>query len=122
MTNSTILFVVLAATFANFTTTFAFISHPRNTIGHLHASTSGLPVAASVDDAPPAAPTSSSMDSSSAFPPPLTTFEKFQRAATFWSTAIPILANYYGLIGNLKLQELLGSPLKEDDVEVSSPF
>jgi hypothetical protein len=55
---------------------------------------------------------------SAEFPPPLTPIEKFQRAATFWSVAIPIVANYYGLIGNLKLQELLGSPMREEDVEV----
>ncbi len=52
------------------------------------------------------------------FPPPLTPIEKFQRAATFWSVALPIVANYYGLIGNLRLQELLGSPMSDDDVEV----
>lgn len=54
---------------------------------------------------------------STEFPPPLTPIEKFQRAATFWSVAIPIVANYYGLIGNLKLQELLGSPMSDEDVE-----
>jgi hypothetical protein len=54
------------------------------------------------------------------FPPPLSTFDTFKRAATFWSTAIPIIANYYGLIGNVKLQELLGSTeLDEEYVEVS---
>ena len=60
----------------------------------------------------------SSLDQSAEFPPPLTSIEKVQRAATFWSVAIPIVANYYGLIGNLKLQEVLGSPLNEEDVEV----
>jgi hypothetical protein len=53
------------------------------------------------------------------FPPPLTSLEKLQRAATFWSVALPIVANYYGLIGNLKLQEILGSPMSENDIEVS---
>jgi hypothetical protein len=56
---------------------------------------------------------------SAEFPPPLTSLEKLQRAATFWSVALPIVANYYGLIGNLRLQEILGSPMSENDVEVS---
>lgn len=66
--------------------------------------------------APPPAFTSSE---TAEFPPPLTSLEKLQRAATFWSVALPIVANYYGLIGNLKLQEILGSPMSEGDVEVS---
>jgi hypothetical protein len=53
------------------------------------------------------------------FPPPLSTLDRMKRAATFWSTTIPIVANYYGLIGNIKLQELLGNKMTEDDVEVS---
>ena len=53
------------------------------------------------------------------FPPPLSTFDQFKRAASFWSTAVPIIANYYGLIGNVKLQELLGTSLDEENVEVS---
>jgi hypothetical protein len=52
------------------------------------------------------------------FPPPLSTLDRMKRAATFWSTAIPIVANYYGLIGNIKLQELLGNDFKEEDIEV----
>lgn len=60
---------------------------------------------------------SAASSSSAEFPPPLTSIEKVQRAATFWSVALPIVANYYGLIGNLKLQEVLGTPLSEEDVE-----
>ena len=52
------------------------------------------------------------------FPPPLSPFDQFKRAASFWSTAVPIIANYYGLIGNVKLQELLGTSLDEENVEV----
>jgi hypothetical protein len=52
------------------------------------------------------------------FPPPLSTLDRMKRAATFWSTAIPIVANYYGLIGNIKLQELLGSKMTEEEMEV----
>lgn len=51
------------------------------------------------------------------FPPPLTSTQLLQRAATFWSTALPIVASYYGLISKLKLQELLGDkidPEQED--------
>jgi aarF domain-containing kinase len=51
------------------------------------------------------------------FPPPLSTLGRLQRAATFWSVAIPIVAQYYGLISKIKLQEVLGSPLSSDQVE-----
>mmetsp|Transcript_28676 Transcript_28676/g.77648 ORF Transcript_28676/g.77648 Transcript_28676/m.77648 type:complete len:611 (-) Transcript_28676:3222-5054(-) len=43
------------------------------------------------------------------FPPPLSPMDRTKRAATFYSTIIPIIANYVGLIGNLKVQELLGT-------------
>lgn len=59
---------------------------------------------------------------SAVFPPPLTSFGRIQRAATFWSTAIPIVANYYGLLSNLKLQELMGSPQTDEDIEVRLTF
>ena len=53
------------------------------------------------------------------FPPPLSSWDRTKRAATFYSTAVPIIANYYGLIGNLKLQELLGTErFSEDEIEV----
>jgi aarF domain-containing kinase len=51
------------------------------------------------------------------FPPPLTNAQRLQRAATFWSTALPIVASYYGLISRLKLQELLGDNLSDAEVE-----
>jgi hypothetical protein len=53
------------------------------------------------------------------FPPPLSRVGRLTRAATFWSKAIPIVANYYGLIGNIKLQEIMGETLGNDDIEVS---
>lgn len=51
------------------------------------------------------------------FPPPLNTAQRLQRAATFWSTALPIVASYYGLISRLKLQEILGDKLSDAEVE-----
>jgi hypothetical protein len=54
------------------------------------------------------------------FPPPLSQVDRLKRAATFWSTAIPIVANYYGLIGSIKLQELLGDVQTEEEIEVSA--
>ena len=53
------------------------------------------------------------------FPPPLSAVDRLKRAATFYSTAIPIVANYYGLIGGIKLQELLGEAQTEEEIEVS---
>ena len=53
------------------------------------------------------------------FPPPLSSWDRTKRAATFYSTAVPIIANYYGLIGNLKVQELLGKEkISEEEIEV----
>jgi hypothetical protein len=52
------------------------------------------------------------------FPPPLSELGRFQRSALFWSKALPIVANYYGLIGSLKMQELLGENLAEETIEV----
>jgi len=51
------------------------------------------------------------------FPPPLSQIDRLQRSALFWSKALPIVANYYGLIGSLKLQELLGEELAEEKIE-----
>jgi len=52
------------------------------------------------------------------FPPPLSSLDRLTRAATFWSTALPIVANYYGLISRVRLQELTGQPLTDDQVTV----
>ena len=41
------------------------------------------------------------------FPPALSPVDRIKRAATFWSTALPIVADYYGLISQIKLQEIL---------------
>ena len=57
------------------------------------------------------------------FPPPLTSIDQMKRAATFYSTAVPIIANYIGLIGNIKLQEMLKSEsIDEEDIEVRAMF
>ncbi|CAJ1945277.1 unnamed protein product [Cylindrotheca closterium] len=51
------------------------------------------------------------------FPPPLSQLDRLKRAAVFWSKAVPIVANYYGLIGTLKLQEIMGETLDEETIE-----
>lgn len=53
------------------------------------------------------------------FPPPISSVDRLKRAATFWSTAVPIVANYYGIIGKSKLQELLGQKISDEEMEVS---
>lgn len=83
----------------------------------MSSSSSSFGMAAAIEES---ASTSTRSGGSAEFPPPLSSMDKLQRAATFWSVALPIVANYYGLIGNLKLQEILGSPMSENDVEVSS--
>lgn len=51
------------------------------------------------------------------FPPPLSAWDSTKRSATFYQTAVPIVADYYGLIANLKIKEILGSE-KIDEKEV----
>jgi hypothetical protein len=51
------------------------------------------------------------------FPPPLSQADRLKRAATFWSTAVPIVASYYGIIGKTKLQELLGQKMTDEEIE-----
>ena len=51
------------------------------------------------------------------FPPPLSKVERLKRATTFWSTALPIVASYYGIISRLKLQEILGGKLDQGKEE-----
>jgi hypothetical protein len=52
------------------------------------------------------------------FPPPLTPLQRLQRATTFWGTALPIVANYYGLISRIKLYEILGRNITEEQIEI----
>lgn len=61
--------------------------------------------------------TSDDDDGDFTFPPPLSGVDRFKRAATFWSTALPIVASYYGLISSLKLKEILGRAPSTDDLE-----
>ena len=51
------------------------------------------------------------------FPPPLSAVDRLKRAATFWSTALPIVASYYGLISQIKLREILGQETSAEDLE-----
>lgn len=70
------------------------------------------------NDNPKSTPSSSPQSYESIeFPPPLSSIDRLQRAATFWSTAVPIVASYYGIIGKTKLQELLGQKLSDEEIE-----
>lgn len=61
---------------------------------------------------------SSSNQENVEFPPPLSPVDRLKRGATFWSTAVPIIASYYGLISRIKLQELvLDNPMTEEEIE-----
>ena len=54
------------------------------------------------------------------FPPPLSSVDRLKRAATFWSVAVPIVANYYGKFAEMKLREgLLGETMSDEEIEVS---
>jgi aarF domain-containing kinase len=55
---------------------------------------------------------------STEFPPPLSRVDRLKRAAQFWSTAVPIIASYYGKSLDLKLREgLLGQKLTEEQIQ-----
>ena len=60
---------------------------------------------------------STSSDDQVEFPPPLSSVDRIKRSAEFWFTAVPVIANYYGLIGSIKLQEILGSTFTDAQVE-----
>lgn len=52
------------------------------------------------------------------FPPPLSKVDRLKRAAQFWSTAVPIIASYYGKMAEVKLREgLLGETMTQEDIE-----
>ena len=50
------------------------------------------------------------------FHPLLSTMDRLKRSIEFYLTAVPVIAKYYGLIGTLKLQELMGSKLTEERI------
>lgn len=103
----------------------AFTVGPEPTACRVSSSSSVLEVATTVEPV-----TTETLDSSDAvvqqqqdndikveFPPPLSTVDRIKRAATFWSTALPIVLSYYGLISKLKLQELLQTSVSEQQVQ-----
>jgi aarF domain-containing kinase len=52
------------------------------------------------------------------FPPPLSKVDRLKRAATFWSSAIPIATSYYSKTIELQFQELLtGNKLSENQMQ-----
>lgn len=112
------LMTVATAPVAAFTTSVTRTS-PSSVIGPLN-------VASAADSSPSlSAPTNKDIKNkkddnniSVEFPPPIGRADRLKRAATFWSTALPIVASYYGLISRLRLQELLGGKaLSEEQVE-----
>ncbi|KAL3801056.1 hypothetical protein HJC23_002349 [Cyclotella cryptica] len=53
------------------------------------------------------------------FPPPLTTVERLQRAAKFWSSAIPIVLSYYSKSAELRVKEAFtGVALTDEEQEL----
>ena len=90
------------------------VGHAFVPLQHHQSRRSHPPFASTVVE--PAATTKDD-DATVEFPPPLSPVDRLKRAATFWSTALPIVASYYGLISQIKLQEVLGQNLSEDEVE-----
>lgn len=55
------------------------------------------------------------------FPPPLSSIDRLKRGAQFWSTAVPIIGNYYGKFAEMKLREgFLGEEMSDEEIEVSN--
>ena len=53
------------------------------------------------------------------FPPPLTKVQRLQRAAKFWSSAIPIVLSYYSKSAELRVKEAFtGIELTEDEEQL----
>ena len=53
------------------------------------------------------------------FPPPLTKVQRLQRAAKFWSSAIPIVLSYYSKDAELRVKEsFTGIKLTEEEEEL----
>ena len=53
------------------------------------------------------------------FPAPLSKVDRLKRAATFWSTAVPIIASYYGKYAEMKIREkVTGECLDEDECQI----
>ena len=69
--------------------------------------------------APPDAPTEEDEIYTVEFPPPLTEVERLQRAAKFWSSAIPIVLSYYSKDVELRVKEkFTGVSLTEAEEEL----
>lgn len=92
---------------------------PGDPSGASGARAGSLP--ASIVASPPAIGSANNDDDEAVeFPPPLSSVDQFKRAATFWSVAVPIVANYYGKFAEMKLREgLLGETMSDEDIEVS---
>lgn len=78
-------------------------------------------LSASTVVSPPAIENTNDSDDDEAveFPPPLSSVDRLKRAATFWSVAVPIVANYYGKFAEMKLREgLLGETMSDEEIEV----
>jgi len=59
------------------------------------------------------------LDTSVEFPPPLTKMERLQRAAQFWSSALPIVLSYYSKDAELRVKEsFTGQALTEKEQEI----
>jgi len=53
------------------------------------------------------------------FPPPLSNLDRVKRAATFWSSTVPIVASYYGKYAEMKVkEEVLGQKMSEEDLQL----
>jgi hypothetical protein len=89
-------------------------------VSHHH----GLQHASTVREEMPAMTEARELDASNTplsnsvqFPPPLGKMERLKRAATFWASTAPIVVDYVGLLGHLKVQELHGMALSDHQEE-----
>jgi len=52
------------------------------------------------------------------FPPPLNKAGRFKRAATFWLSTAPIVADYMGFMGRMKMEEIHNGIGKKVDKDI----
>lgn len=112
--------VALAVGIAFFDTSFAFAPPARTVTG---AKSLGITYATISPDKNNidinAASNNSDNKATIEFPPPLTKVQRLQRAAKFWSSAIPIVLSYYSKSAELRVKEAFtGIELTEDEEQL----
>jgi hypothetical protein len=114
---------LLALSLRSISSSYAFTTHIRHqTLPTPRTpSSSSLASSTTADEPPKTAAAAATPPTSVAveFPPPLTKAQRLQRAAKFWSSALPIVLSYYSKSAELQLTTTLtGRPLTQEEEEI----